>query len=354
LIGIGVLRMTALTISAPSTDRVEEVYSVFKEAAHPLTTAQAQKMYSGTKLAKGELSRIVEDQLVMQGRLFRCSPAGKNARFWVFDEEEKVREAVMEHLGRGDLTETALATAANKTLPKISSPVAIKRIIARMEKEKRLYEIPGREKTKRFSLRPFDATTLIVFKNATLKDLKAIFVKVERLGVSLDQFLQTIRQTLRPSEASDGSRHPTSLASPDGNIPSQVVSTSQDSLRGGRTSGVDSSSDPAARGVEATSRQEVSEETLTELEALILKGMRDLDPAVETGATVLIRDLRRHMPAEYREHMLFDAAVMRLAEEGRIVLHRHDQPGFMSESQLDELVRDSETGTYFTSLAHRM
>jgi hypothetical protein len=82
--------------------------------------------------------------------------------------------------------------------------------------------------------------------------------------------------------------------------------------------------------------------------------MRDLDPRVENGASVLVRDLRRHMPPEYRTHASFDAAVLGLAEEGTVVLHRHDHPLILTEAERDELIRDPEAGTLFTSLALRV
>jgi hypothetical protein len=93
--------------------------------------------------------------------------------------------------------------------------------------------------------------------------------------------------------------------------------------------------------------------TESEIDELILKGMCDLDSAVNQGAMVLLRDLRRHMPPEYRTHEAFDAAVIRLAGQERIVLHRHDQVAFLTDAERDELVRDNN-GTYFTAIAQRV
>lgn len=91
----------------------------------------------------------------------------------------------------------------------------------------------------------------------------------------------------------------------------------------------------------------------TEIDELILKGMRDLDSAAEQGASVLLRDLRRNMPAEYRRRETFDAAVIGLAEQERVVLHRHDQPSCLTDAERDELVRDG-AGTFYISLAKRV
>jgi hypothetical protein len=189
--------MTTLSASSSSTDRVEAVYNVFKDAAHPLTLTQAHKLCSAGKPAKPEFSRIVEDQLLMQGRVFRCSPSGNHPRYWVYDEEEKVRTAVEELLAMGPMAEGNLVTAVNKALPKVSSKTAIERFVAAMREQGLLHVWP-KGRTKRLALQPFDATTLIVFNKKTLENMSAVLAKVEPLGVSLNRFLQTLGYMLRP------------------------------------------------------------------------------------------------------------------------------------------------------------
>jgi hypothetical protein len=310
--------MTTMSAPAPTTDRAEAVLKVFQTAAHPLTLALAQKSYQGPSLSKKEFSRIVEDHLLMEGHLHKCSPSGRSARYWAQDEEHKVREKVRELLSAGALAESKVATAVNKALPKVSSPAAIKEFLQGMRQKGLLHEWPGKGKAKALALRPFDAVALVAFKTKTLEDLSGVLAKVEPLGVSVDQFLQVIRQRLRPLQPEPAP---------------QAVATAP------RVPGLNGPGMSGGLGAE--------------LDDLILKGMRDLDPAVQSGASVLLRDLRRHMPPEYRQHETFDAAVIRLAEQGRVVLHRHDQPSLLTAEERDELVRD-ESGTYFTSIAHRV
>jgi hypothetical protein len=304
------------SVPAPSAGQTEAVLQVFQTAAHPLTLTQALKLYEGPKLSKQQFSRIVEDRLLMEGQLFKCSPARKQDRFWVHDEEEKVRETVEELLGQGPLPEGKLVTATNKALPKISSPAAIKGYVQSMAREGFLHQWPGKGETKTLALRPFDPLAGLTFKKATLKDLSDALRRVEPLGVSVDRFLQVLRQYLRPQQTAFEAF--TCPPRPEG-------------------SGEQRGEHPPAG----------------EIEELILKGMRDLDTVVEHGATVLLRDLRRNMPAEYGRHETFDTAVMRLAEQGRVVLHRHDQPSLLTDAERDELVRD-EAGTYYTSIGLRV
>jgi hypothetical protein len=321
--------MTNLSAPAPTADKAGVILQVFQSAAHPLTLSQAQKLYNGPKLKKNELAQIVEGELLMKGQVFRCSPARKQSRYWDHDEEQRVRETIEVLLGRGPLPQSKLATAVNKALPRISSSAAIRNHIQALRREGRLHERPGKGKTKLLSLQRYDPLADISFKAATLKDLSNMLAKVESLGRSMEQFLQVLRERLRPST-------PATPTQPEeqGNAEEQKGEHEDQ----GRTAF------PLGGALEPPH---------SEIDDLLLKGMHDLNSAVEQGASVLLRDLRRHMPEEYRRHETFDAAVLRLAEEGRIVLHRHDQPSTLTDAERNELVRD-EAGTYYTSIAQRV
>ena len=206
--------MTNLSAPAPIADQAEAILQVFK-AANPLTVPQAEKLYlqsGGPKLKKNEFRLIVEDHLLMRGQLFKCSPSGKTHRYWVHDEEQKVRETVQEVLGSKDsMAESSLATAVKKALPKISSTAAIEGYIAVMRREGLLHEWPneskGKSKSKnpkpnpKLSLRKYDPFAGISFTKAVLKSLSSLLGKVETRGGSMGQFLQLLGQHLRPLPA---------------------------------------------------------------------------------------------------------------------------------------------------------
>ena len=319
--------MTNLSAPMHATEPAEAVLQVFQTTPHPLTVPQAEKLYNGPKLKKNELRQIVEDQLLMQGQLFKCSPSGKNPRYWVDDEEERVRKTVKEMLAKEPLAESKLATAVNKALPKISSPAAIKNYLQTMRREGLLHERPGKGKTMLLSLQPYDPLSAIILNKATIKSLSAMLAKIESLGGGMDDFLQVIRSQMLPSAPQ---------------TPPPVAPQPQLHEL------------PEERQEDAPNRRENEPpHPASEIDELILKGMHDLNAAVDQGATVLLRDLRRHMPPEYRSHEAFDAAVIRLAEQERIVLHRHDQVSFLTDAERDELVRD-QNGTYFTAIAQRV
>jgi hypothetical protein len=52
------------------------------------------------------------------------------------------------------------------------------------------------------------------------------------------------------------------------------------------------------------------------------------------------------------EKQLFDRAVLELARQGRLSLHRHDFPSSLSPAERDELVTDG-AGAYYVGMALR-
>lgn len=77
--------------------------------------------------------------------------------------------------------------------------------------------------------------------------------------------------------------------------------------------------------------------------------MRHIEPAADRGALVTFRELRR--AAQLEKHA-FDAAVLDLARQGRLMLHRHDHPAGLSPQDRDQLVTDG-AGNYYVGAAMR-
>lgn len=83
----------------------------------------------------------------------------------------------------------------------------------------------------------------------------------------------------------------------------------------------------------------------------ILKGMLSVDPEVKTGALVSLSELRAHLGAKMSKAD-FDAEVLKLADDGQIVLHRHVFPESQTPEELAGMVRDDQ-GNYFVGAAVR-
>ena len=319
--------MTTMTAPVGGANPSEAILDVFHESPTPLTVSQAQKLYKGPKLAKNDWPRIIQERL-MQGQLFECSASGKSVRYWAYDEEQKVRETVYEALSVDPLPESKLVTAVNKSLGKVSSPAAIKKYLLAMKLEKRLHEHPGKGTAKTLSLRPPSPLDSVQLKKGTWTDLVNVFGGVAAKGVMIDDFLALIRRKLSETAMAPA-------------------------LPGGSATASKQADPVATRGDESPVRPPPPPSTeQAEVEQLILKGMLDIEPGVEDGVPVSIRILRQHMPPEYQKHEVFDRAVLRLAEEDRVILHKQDDAANLSQAERDELVRD-EYENFYTVIAHR-
>jgi len=108
--------------------------------------------------------------------------------------------------------------------------------------------------------------------------------------------------------------------------------------------GVAGVSAPAAST--ATTKPEISTQPpLVDLVSL----MRIIEPAADNGALVPARELRRVANLEKNS---FDQAVLGLARQGRLMLHRHDFASGLSDAERQELVTDG-AGTYYVGMALR-
>jgi hypothetical protein len=90
-----------------------------------------------------------------------------------------------------------------------------------------------------------------------------------------------------------------------------------------------------------------------DLHELILEQMVEVEPAALNGALVSLRDLHRSLEFKDIDKDAFDAAVLRLAEQGRVSLHRDDHPGALAEEQREEGVTDGR-GNYYIGIARRV
>ena len=99
--------------------------------------------------------------------------------------------------------------------------------------------------------------------------------------------------------------------------------------------------------VGASSRGESTSSPVSALDLLML--MRQVEPGAERGALVSARDLRRVANLDKAE---FDRAVLALAQQGQLMLHRHDHASHLSAVERDELVTDG-AGQYYVGMALR-
>lgn len=81
----------------------------------------------------------------------------------------------------------------------------------------------------------------------------------------------------------------------------------------------------------------------------LLSVMKRIEPGAERGALVGARELRNSVQLAKPD---FDHAVLELARQGRLSLHRHDYVTSLTQEERDELVSDGE-GTFYVGMAIR-
>lgn len=89
-------------------------------------------------------------------------------------------------------------------------------------------------------------------------------------------------------------------------------------------------------------------------EETVLSAMRKLDPQVDEGAGVIARDLRKMMPKELQSQEAFSKLMIGMAEQGKVVLHRHDHVGKLTPKEKSEMIVDPRDGTHYILAAFRM
>ncbi len=102
---------------------------------------------------------------------------------------------------------------------------------------------------------------------------------------------------------------------------------------------------PVPAAVESHSEEE-------SLESRILERMVEVVPAAANGALVSLRDLWDAMQFQVPDKSSFDRAVLRLAEQGRVALHRHDLPGDLRDEERADFVPGGN-GVFYVGIAVR-
>ena len=103
----------------------------------------------------------------------------------------------------------------------------------------------------------------------------------------------------------------------------------------------------SSTSTQSASTQDVASAGGTELEQLILKAVANAGP----GSVLSLADLRRELPPEF-QGPVFDAAILRLADEERVRVYQDADPLQFTPEERAELVSD-HLGHLYTSIAKR-
>lgn len=282
-----------------SPETIAFVIRALEQSARPLSKTELEnRVLKSAQLSKENLSELLK-QLVKTGQL---RVQGSTRKFyWLPEMEAPALERILEVLQDTPLTKTELENKLRSWLhgwPKSKR----EEMVAQLLKDQRVYKVaPLTGKAKLLSLRS-QATTQDYVRLA----LQLVSTKLAKQGIHFEDVLAAAQDVLRGT-------------------PSQPET-------------VPSPTEPAVT---------------IDLSQLLMERMFHLNPAAATGALVSLSELRRALQAEISGKTDFDQAILQLAEQGRVALHRHDYVSSLSQTERDALVSDP-SGNHFVGIAVRI
>lgn len=285
-------------VSPPSLETREHLLSLFAATTEPITASQASKLLSGPHKLKEAEALPILDEFVAAAKLQTFPPktAKGKPRYWDRGVSDWARLLILATVDKKGAMAKADLRKATKQVPEAAFETAFQGLVD----ARTLFEHPplGKKKTPSYGKLPPSP-------DAYLKDLGAQLTKVvAQLSAARVPEVELRRALVQLVEATG--------------VP----------FGGGAKQ-------------EAAAKPEQS----VDLVSLIKR----IEPAAVNGALVAARELRR---AANLVKSQFDAAVLDLARQGRLMLHRHDFANGLEPAEREELVTDG-AGTYYVGVALR-
>lgn len=296
--------MTATEQAPPTAPLAERVLEAYRASERPLTFAELKKVLpkpagTGPKNYDEQLREVI---LAAQrdGKLHRWSAKDDKdtPRYAAREERSFAEELVRRVLGDGDLPASRVVNEIEKRLPKVWPNKWRAELVEQMAAAKRLFRNGNK-----LSRNAPDAGAILdkVLSKGAKESLRRVGEAFAKVGLETDALVAALRKYVTPTP------------------PTSQPATMSNAVN----------SQPAAR---------------SEIEQLILKGMIDVEPMAARGAAVPLVELRRLLPAEYRDPLAFDAAIRALVASGAVTANKHAAPAGLSETERAELVPDGRDG----------
>ncbi|QGJ68618.1 Hypothetical protein PBC10988_2790 [Planctomycetales bacterium 10988] len=251
------------------------------------------------RLPEEQIEEIVTD-LVQQGKVFRFEPynsrgAKKRYRYWFGNPEEYAALLIQEQLSKKVRTRSELKAAIKNRLGGFSESRR-DQLIKKLIEEGTIRELPpflgGR--TKRLSLGKPNPQEYLQHAVDKIQHL------LTRYGITEQEVSKVLFQMIGSSASS----------------PSQI---------------------PPVEKPQQSTREPLSQK--------ILQRAAELESGV-SGSVISVRELRQASDFLTHSKQEFDQALLKLAEEEKVYLHRHDRPMGLSESDREQLVFDGKNNYY--------
>jgi len=277
------------------SEAADFVLRALNQSAQPLNVTKLGKAIPKSALkSKKDLPELLK-QLVKAGQI--RSHKARSSVYWLPSLEEQASAKILEALSEVPLKQTELKNKLRSLL--LGWPPSRRdEMLMRLIKEKRVYKLPpltGKAKLLSVHAEPMS-------QDYVKLALRLVVVRLKPLGFTAEQVMDAAREALKPLPA-----------------PPVISSPQHDDAN---------------------------------LERLILERMLQLNPSAATGAPVQLSELRHALRSEIADKDIFDQAILRLAEQGRVAAHRHDYVGSLSQEERDALVFDGR-GNYFIGITLR-
>ena len=271
---------------------VAYVLRALQQSAQPLAVTKLKKAIPKALKSKNDLPELLR-QMVKAGQI--RAHQSRSSVYWLPNLEEHASEKILDALREIPLTQTDLKNKLRSLL--IGWPQAKRdEMLAQLLKEKRVYKVPPLTGKASLLSSRAEATTQDYIRLA----LQLAVARLKSRGLTAEQVMNAAREVLRSSPPVTAQFH----------------------------------------------------DNATDLDRLILDRMLQLNPSAVTGAPVQLSQLRHSLRSEIADKDLFDQAIMRLAEQGRVAVHQHDYVGSLSQEELAALVSDGR-GNYFIGVTLR-
>ncbi len=309
-----------------SADTVAVVLKILQRAQKPLTVKDIARQLPGPyKLDDTQLAKVLTEQ-VCQGTIYQWLPLRAQKRFWLHNPAEYARQQALAILSKQPLSRPKLRDALKKSLFGCSESKARElgsKILKALLKERHVFEHPpaGRQRSSRFSANPPDPA---LYLGKVKKEFEAVCKKLARSGISPEHIFQAASSILAPS-----------LSHPSGNAGFQP------------TLSVDK--DVGVPSLQSTALPLSETPRVQDLPNQIVAKIVEVEPAARQQALVSVPALRTALNVPKKE---FDQAILALAGEGKIFLHRHVDPAQMTDEKRRQMVADGE-GNYYMGIVLR-
>lgn len=290
----------------PETGTV--ILRVLQNSREPLTIERIRKALPRPyRIGREAILSIIQQQ-VQTGASFEWPAKGSKERYWAQGFEAYVRSGVVEVLKSGPLSLPQLRRKLGKTpfgSPKVLVEQTCKMLLHGLLEERILFKYPIAPgmRAVRYGVTPPDPKP---YMGKLKKEFEALCSRLKDAGVTPDDVLHAATELLLP-----GRRDTTVL-------------------------GQATSSPPDVPPIQ-------------EAENHILQKILEIEPAATQQVLVSIRKLRNAMALSKQG---FDQAILGLAKQGKIFLHRHVYPSEMTEAEREQTVADGQ-GNYYVGIVLR-